>query len=258
VSAFEDLSDNELRALGSAFEVGALSQGVTLPGLRSVLPDAAASTYEYLEGLANAGWQSAQLKTLCEEVLAARRHEDRLSNIIDLVISGPEVDGVFLRDTGTVFRELVREAEREIMIATYAIYNGRELFADLAAKLDADPAFDATFYLDVPRKYQDTTSSNQLIARYRNDFVTKQWPGQRLPKLFYFTKSLELEWQQRASMHAKVVLIDGRKVFVSSANLTNAAQKRNVEVGVIVEDVSTASRVRDYLVGLESTEFELF
>jgi len=46
-------------------------------------------------------------------------------------------------------------------------------------------------------------------------------------------------------MHAKVVLIDGRKVFVSLANLTSAAQKKNVEVGVIVENVSTASRVRD-------------
>ena len=45
------------------------------------------------------------------------------------------------------------------MIATYAFYNGRELFADLGAKLDADPAFDATFYLDVPRKFQDATSS---------------------------------------------------------------------------------------------------
>jgi len=258
MNGLDSLRDNELRALANAFQVGVLSQGVTPQGLRVTAPGAADEGLQQLDELAGSGWQPDQLRVLCEAVLQARKQEDRLSHIVSLVISGPEAEGVYMRDTGTIFRELVQEAEREIVCATYAIYNGRELFEDLAAKLDDDPGFEATFYLDIPRKYGDTTGSEQLVAQYRHNFVTKQWPGQRLPKLFHFVKSLELDWQQRASMHAKVVIMDGRKLFVSSANLTKAAQAKNVEMGVVMDDPRSSIRVRTYLATLAETALKKF
>ena len=35
-------------------------------------------------------------------------------------------------------------------------------------------------------------------------------------------------------MHAKCVVADSRHVFVSSANFTEAAQERNVEIGLLL------------------------
>jgi phosphatidylserine/phosphatidylglycerophosphate/cardiolipin synthase-like enzyme len=44
----------------------------------------------------------------------------------------------------------------------------------------------------------------------------------------------------RASMHAKCVVIDGHTAFVGSAVLTEAAQQRNIEVGLIVRTPEVA------------------
>lgn len=57
-------------------------------------------------------------------------------------------------------------------------------------------------------------------------------------------------------MHAKCVVVDGRRVFVSSANFTEAAQERNVEIGVLFESVAAASRIIRFLTALvDSRQF---
>jgi phosphatidylserine/phosphatidylglycerophosphate/cardiolipin synthase-like enzyme len=40
----------------------------------------------------------------------------------------------------------------------------------------------------------------------------------------------------RAVLHAKCVVVDRARAFVTSANLTEAAQYRNIECGVLVND----------------------
>lgn len=37
-------------------------------------------------------------------------------------------------------------------------------------------------------------------------------------------------------LHAKCVVVDGRRSFVTSANFTEAAQERNFELGLPVDD----------------------
>lgn len=57
-------------------------------------------------------------------------------------------------------------------------------------------------------------------------------------------------------MHAKVVIVDRRRVLITSANLTKAAQLKNIEAGVIIDDVNTANKLTNYFTGLaESGEF---
>jgi phosphatidylserine/phosphatidylglycerophosphate/cardiolipin synthase-like enzyme len=38
-------------------------------------------------------------------------------------------------------------------------------------------------------------------------------------------------------------VVDGEQLFVSSANFTEAAQERNIEVGLLVRSVALADRV---------------
>jgi phosphatidylserine/phosphatidylglycerophosphate/cardiolipin synthase-like enzyme len=51
-------------------------------------------------------------------------------------------------------------------------------------------------------------------------------------------------------MHAKVVVIDRRKAFVTSANLTPRAQNENIELGVLINHAPTAARIAGYFEAL--------
>jgi phosphatidylserine/phosphatidylglycerophosphate/cardiolipin synthase-like enzyme len=57
-------------------------------------------------------------------------------------------------------------------------------------------------------------------------------------------------------MHAKCVVVDGHRVFVSSANFTEAAQERNVEIGILFESAGAAARINRFFAALaESGQF---
>jgi len=55
-----------------------------------------------------------------------------------------------------------------------------------------------------------------------------------MPALFYDPRSLASGEGPRASLHAKCVVVDGVRASIGSANQTEAAQQRNIEIGVIV------------------------
>jgi phosphatidylserine/phosphatidylglycerophosphate/cardiolipin synthase-like enzyme len=59
----------------------------------------------------------------------------------------------------------------------------------------------------------------------------------------------------RASLHAKCVVIDGRIAFVGSANLTEAAQRRNIEVGLVVRSATIAGGIEQHMDALIARDF---
>lgn len=61
--------------------------------------------------------------------------------------------------------------------------------------------------------------------------------------MFYDPRSLELAAEKRACLHAKCVVVDRRAVFVSSANFTEAAQERNIEVGLLIRSPALAEGI---------------
>ena len=50
----------------------------------------------------------------------------------------------------------------------------------------------------------------------------------------------------KAVLHSKVVIVDTEKVFLTSANLTEAAQTRNIELGVIFSNSSLARQIEEF------------
>jgi phosphatidylserine/phosphatidylglycerophosphate/cardiolipin synthase-like enzyme len=48
---------------------------------------------------------------------------------------------------------------------------------------------------------------------------------------------------KKAALHAKCVVVDRSVAFVSSANFTEAAQNRNIEVGALIKSPSYAARL---------------
>ncbi len=55
-------------------------------------------------------------------------------------------------------------------------------------------------------------------------------------------------------LHAKAVVADDEVVFITSANLTEAAFDRNIEIGLLVRDRALAAHVSSHFRGLIDRE----
>jgi phosphatidylserine/phosphatidylglycerophosphate/cardiolipin synthase-like enzyme len=64
------------------------------------------------------------------------------------------------------------------------------------------------------------------------------------------SRALSAEPGPRASLHAKCIVVDRRWSFITSANFTEAAQERNIEAGVLIEDSNLSAAVENQLDGL--------
>ena len=106
------------------------------------------------------------------------------------------------------------------------------------------PALQVRMCLDVQRPSTDTSMASELVRRFAERFVTTQWPPNRpLPTVYYYPPSLDLAPAKRAALHAKCVVVDEQVSFVSSANFTEAAQQKNIEVGLLVRSPLIAGRL---------------
>src|SRR5690606_35060420 len=115
------------------------------------------------------------------------------------------------------------------------------------------PSLKIIFHVDVPRRLGDTSSSEGIVTKYAEAFRLKHWPWQPAPELYFDARALETETKSRASFHAKVVVIDRRKLLVTSANFTEAAQQKNIEMGLLCSLPHLAERVCGYLEGLRKS-----
>jgi phosphatidylserine/phosphatidylglycerophosphate/cardiolipin synthase-like enzyme len=246
------LPDGALRAFAHGLRSGSLSAGSSAPRLREALGIDAESATRLRAELASGECDGTALAFACECALAARKDAAtaEVSRLIDIVLSGPVVEGVEMRDTAVVFASLMREAREEVLVTSFVAGYARELLAPLADFLDESPARRATIVLNFQRG-SDTTITSELATRLAEDFWTRQWPrGTRRPRLCYDPRGLAMEKEARATMHAKVVVIDRRKAFVTSANLTPRAHGENIELGVLIDHAPTAARIVRYFEAL--------
>lgn len=67
--------------------------------------------------------------------------------------------------------------------------------------------------------------------------------------MYYDPRALEMEGPAGV-LHAKAVVADDKVVFITSANLTEAALDRNIEIGLLVRDTPLALSVVSHFCGL--------
>ena len=246
-----DLPPHLRYRLASALDSGLLGRSPTLASLRSVLGprEDTEDLVTALADLAQVGISgpnaAAWLRTI--ERAAARTQKP------DLVWSGPEVPGLHARDTRRVYEELLGTAERSILASTYAFFDGPKAFEVLARRMETVPALNVTLLLNIQRKRGDTTAPEQLVRGFAERFWKTDWPGASRPNVFYDPRSLALEGLGSV-LHAKAVVADDEAVFITSANLTEAAWDRNIELGVLIRDRALALTVSGYFRNLIDRE----
>ena len=190
-----------------------------------------------ISGLASAAW----IRTV-EEVTSRTPQPD-------LVWSGPEVRGLHARDTRRVYEQLLGSAEHSVWASTFAFFDGPKAFEVLAKRMDEKSGLRVTLLLNIQRKRGDTTAGDHLVRKFADRFWQADWPGSSRPRVFFDPRSLELEGLSSV-LHAKAVVTDDEAVFVPSANLTEAALDRNIEVGLLVRDRALALSLSSHFRGL--------
>ena len=157
--------------------------------------------------------------------------------------------GLHARDTRRVYEELLGSAQHSVWASTYVFFDGPKAFEVLARRMDARAELRATLLLNIQRKKGDTTAAEQLVRKFADQFWKTDWPGSARPSVYYDPRALEPDGPGGV-LHAKAIVTDDDVVLVTSANLTEAAFDRNIEVGLLVRDRALALSVSSHFRGL--------
>jgi phosphatidylserine/phosphatidylglycerophosphate/cardiolipin synthase-like enzyme len=242
--SFEDLSqvadalsEGRLTAPYSAVGLGRL--GVSEPHLLAA----------ELNSLAGKDFLPTQMAILLNEIAHERKVLIAKAAKLEMVVTGPDVREQ-ARDTSVVVDQLFLEAQESVLVVGFALYKGDIIFRCLAQRLDTNPTLDVTLCLDISRRGTDTTKDDDIVGRYAHEFRARNWPGQRLPKVYFDPRGLISDAKNRAVLHAKCVVVDNKKALITSANPTPAAYDRNIELGVVVRGGTVPGQIASHFASL--------
>lgn len=146
---------------------------------------------------------------------------------LETVWTCPSVPGGEGRTTLAV-AELINEAQSTVLAATYSASWGSAYVTALANA--------------VVRGVRVTVVVDRKMQQDTRDRLLQQLPGARL-----WTYALTDDSQYPPRQHAKFVVVDEGASFVTSANFSDAAAKRNLECGLLSRDPSIARGIRAQL-----------
>ena len=244
---FEGASAAMLRAIGTALRNGQLAAPISPLAITRVAPSCSETAAQELIRLSNEGMQAVHLALFVDAM--AEAVEARLASGAELVWTGPESSASQSRDTAIVVAELFRSAKTSVLVSTFVVQHADTVFKPLADRMAEVPGLRVQLFLHVGRGERDTRHESEILR----EFVSKlgaRWPGPVRPVLYYDPRSLDMNPDKRATWHAKVVVIDDEKAFVTSANFTEWAQQRNVEAGVLIRNAEFARQLRQQFEGL--------
>lgn len=238
--ALINLPAHQRRRLAQALESGVLAAPFTRESLRSVLGlrDADGALIAVLDrweefgvvGPAKAAW----LRSLDEA--------EGYRPASEFVWSGPAVAGLHARATRQALEQSLGNAHSSVWLSTYAFFDGPRAFEPLARRMEEVLSLEVTLLLNIERKRGDTTAAENLIRRFADRFWGQEWPGSRRPRVFFDPRALS-EGGAGGVLHAKALVVDEERVLITSANLTEAALDRNIEMGVLLQDRVFAATV---------------
>jgi len=143
------------------------------------------------------------------------------------------------RDTRVLLKQLFASAQESVLIAGYSFDHGKELFAPLHDAMTAR-GVRVRFYINIEQERGQTIVAAEAVDRQVRGFLDENWSfGDPVPEVFFDERILTAGIY--ASLHAKCVVVDERLALVTSSNFTERGQRRNIEVGVLMEDQGFAS-----------------
>lgn len=140
--------------------------------------------------------------------------------IVSLVWTGPVSLPGSIRTTSSVLIDLIDHARQEIVIAGYTLTLS---IKPIITRLAQAQQRDVQVVLIV-----DRMEENQLLP-----VLKSCWPrDQELPLLYTRQASPH---DPKSALHAKAIVVDGRAILATSANLSYHGMAGNIELGLLVE-----------------------
>jgi hypothetical protein len=245
------LSSAGLAALAMAAERGLLTAPISSMQLaRYVGRGEQEGARQLLDRLFSAGLRGGQLAAALSVAAEARRAGEGAPRPT-LVWSDLDEGGT--RDTGVVCNELFREARSSVVLSTYSLGHrarpgeapGNPTLRPLAERMLTQPQLRVRLFANLQRpNYLASGTDREIELAFARWFRDQLWPWERLPEVYYDPRSLTGQGDETACLHAKCVVVDDERALVTSANLTEAAQHRNIEAGVLVDDPLFAYALR--------------
>ena len=240
-SALHSLNPGILETLGRALSGKRLVAPYSETGLARHVPGVdGTSLVADLANLDQAGMSGTQIALLIGAIAEEKRRSEAQTDRVDLVWTGPETTGSRSRDTAAVARDLFSTAEASVLVSTFAIWQGADVFRPLAERMLERPSLRVRLFLNVMRPPGTNEDDSAITRAFAKTFRKKDWPWEVVPEVYYDPRSLAPNASERSVLHAKCIVADERRVFVTSANFTEAAHERNIEAGILLESLTIA------------------
>lgn len=240
-AAWDALSPPALRRLAWALRAGVLAPPWSAALLRSYATGPAlGGVLRELDALSAEGLAPGHIARLLDAVAHTRAGQQGATDRVALVWSGPEVLGMESRDTAIVVREMLQRAQQSVWLVSYVFdrhAKARPLLGPLEAQRQRHPDLEIKVVVNVERPPHDERPAADLLRDFAAPLRQVFGGLEPAPQIYYDPRALAPRGdKQRASMHAKCVIVDERDALLTSANFTEAAQHRNIEAGVRVQD----------------------
>jgi len=203
-----------------------------------------------LVGYQSRGFSASQLADVLDLLRQGRDLARKNEPKLDLVWTGPDPEKFVDRDAAVVVMDLFQTVQRSLILSSFVIYNGVELFAPLHRRMLDLPDLKVSLFVDIPRPHDDSRPTSAILTEFKAEFRHKHWPWDPMPEVYFDPRSLSTDKAAQATLHAKVVVADEQTTLITSANLTHRGQNRNIEAGVRIESPAFARTVSQQFYGL--------
>ena len=178
------------------------------------------------------------LRAACGAVMTARRESD-----VEIAWTGPTTSAVPVRATKPVLLEVIGAARSHLTLLSFAANKVPDVVDALHAA--AGRGVDVRLVLETADAGHLSVDAAEAFATLSGAVTIWTWPLDKRPSAF--VGSLP-------SVHAKAAVADHAVAFVSSANLTDSALNRNMELGLVVRGGPVPRRLADHLRELMDTQ----
>lgn len=176
-----------------------------------------------------------------------KQNHQNYQNKIEVVWTIPDIQGIHSRNTALIVQEIFQQAQTQLLISTYVIDRPEKaisIFGSLMERMETKADLDVRIILNIEQPYKSNLSTDSCIRKFSENFCNNLWQGKRLPDVFYDSRGFsDNNPYQRSCLHAKFIIADHQKVFLTSANFTEAAHQRNIEAGIIFDDRIIALKI---------------
>ena len=212
----------------------------------TVVKDTLGTTFSarLVKGLAGALKSSPKLSS--EELSTMFRASSTTASLaagessVELVWTGPATGMVPIRHTAQVLTGLIDEARARLFLVSFVAYHVTGVVDALQRAIER--AVRVQVLLEQSTQHGGNVTVDSMAMLRRN-----------LPCAEFY------EWDQAsatasASVHAKCAVADGNVAFVTSANLSDAAMERNMELGVLLRGGQVPGLLDRHLQALITTK----